>query len=100
MSSTAATARDALRVVQESFPWVMQTKDPKSGVWHDLGKPIQGRTKAYAALNDKKAKDKGRHEYRVIPKNEADKYKEGLNTVRKRAKPSTRRPLLALPENL
>ena len=88
--------QEALRIVQEHFPWVLQKKNT-SGEWETFGKPIKGRTAAYDALNTKKKQDKS-HEYRALPKNEADKYREGLNAAKQ--SPPRRRPLLALPENL
>lgn len=92
-----ANIQEALRIVQEHFPWVIQRKN-HSGEWESIGKPIRGRTAAFDTLNAKKKQDT-RIEYRALPKNEADKYREGLNASNKK-NAIRRRPLLALPENI
>lgn len=101
MASTPLNnAQEALRIVQEHFLWVIQRKHPSSDEWVTQGKAIKGRTAALEALNKKKTADKS-FDYRTIPKNEADKYQEGLNAARhKKEDRRQRRPLLALPENM
>lgn len=93
-----ANTQEALRIVQEVLPWVLQKKNQSTGEWETLGKTIRGRSSALDLLNKKKTDDK-KGEYRALPKNEADKYLEGLKTGRRQNNRS-RRPLLALPENL
>jgi hypothetical protein len=94
-----ANTQEALRIVQELFQWVLQKRNPDTDEWESLGRPIKGRTAALEVLNKRKALDKS-GEYRALPKNEADKYREGLNAGKKGNGSRSRRPLLALPENL
>lgn len=97
------TAQDALRIVQESYPWVLQRKNEITEEWESVGRPVKGRTAAHELLNKRKSDDK-RHEYRALPKNEADKYREGLSQGLRLSKSShpkrSRRPMMALPENI
>ena len=96
---------DAVTELQESLPYMLQRRE-EGGVWKSVGKSIRGRTAAFDLLNRSKAinKQRGRTgvQYRVLPKNEADKYSEGVAAGRgdNEQPRRSRRPLLVLPDHL
>lgn len=94
--------QDALRSAQEKLPWVLQKKEP-NGSWRPVGKILPGRMAALEYLNKTKEKEP-KNTWRVLPKNEADKYTEGLRQglaiARAASSAKKRRPTLVLPENL
>jgi hypothetical protein len=102
MPPSTIETQDALRRAQESLPWVLQMKHT-DGSWKTVGKTLPGRMAAMEYLNKTKEKEKD-DGWRVLPKNEADKYIEGLRqglALGRMEKPTKRRrPTLALPENL
>lgn len=104
MRYTQEEYKKALEVLQGMLPYNLQKKDPVSGVWRNVGRSVRGRDAAYAMLE--RAKDSTRDtgaEFRVLPKNEADKYAEGFAAGRGdkgEKKEHGWGPLMALPEHL
>lgn len=93
--------QDALRSAQEKLPWVLQKKEP-NGSWRPVGKILPGRMAALEVLNKTKDKEP-KNVWRVLPKNESDKYTEGLRqglAIGRTAPARKRRPLMSLPEKL
>ena len=69
--------QEALDILHERLPMQLQLKDVANAEWQNLGECYRGREAAFAALNEYKAANPGA-KLRVIPKNEADKYREGF----------------------
>lgn len=100
----------SLRTMQEVAPYHLMRRNPETGVWKIIGKSVDGRDAANVLLNQaKKTKrpDETDKDFRVLPKNECDKYAEGFQAalrmmgVDKGPRSSrNRRPLMALPEHL
>lgn len=81
----------ALRLIHEALPWVLQRKR-RDGRWETYEEQLDGRTMAYERLNSMKARYR-KERWRVLPKNEADKYQEGMQaTAHKRPKKKKPRP--------
>lgn len=81
----------ALRLTQESLLWELQRM--QDGLWLTVETQIPGRSAALAMLNSSKADGGGR--WRVLPINEADKYREGVAAAKRAAtkpKPDLKRP--------
>lgn len=57
-------------------PWTLQRQDYETKEWKNIGPSIWGRREALQEMNKFMASQGG--EWRVLPKNEADKYREGL----------------------
>ena len=72
----------ALDIMHEHLPMQLQRQDRKTGEWKNIGSCVRGHEAAYAELNSIKEKTP-KAVLRVLPKNEADKYREGLSLGRK-----------------
>lgn len=101
MTVTKEQYQKALDVLHEALPMQLQRQD-KSGEWKNVGSCVRGQEAAYKELNAVKAKTP-KAILRVIPKNEADKYREGLAHGRKlgpeEPKPK-RRPTMYMPDRI
>ena len=77
MAATKEQYRAALDVVHEVLPLQLQKQDKKTGEWKNIGSCVRGQDAASAALRSYKERDPNTP-IRVLPKNEADKYREGF----------------------
>lgn len=68
-------SEDVVRVIQEELPWALQRKE--NGRWETVKFDIKGRLAAYELLNKTRLEKRGH--WRVLPRNEADKYTEGYS---------------------
>lgn len=80
-----AEYRRALEIIEERFLYVIQKKNPVTGQWIDDSVPIQGKKAATMHLNFEK-KHHTNVEWRRIQINEAQKYKEGWEAMKRYAK--------------
>jgi hypothetical protein len=95
-----------LREFQETLSYSIQEK--VDDVWLPVESSIRGRKKAYSMLSDlTKDPENSERKFRVLSKNEADKYQEGLSAGASLyqdgfsdREPRRRWPLMALPEHL
>jgi hypothetical protein len=103
MAVTKEQYQEALDVLHEALPMQLQRQHKKTGEWRNVGECVRGQAAAYANLNDIKEREP-KAVLRVIPKNEADKYREGLAHGRKlgpeEEAPKQRRPTMYMPDNL
>lgn len=77
MPITKEQYQKALDVIHEYLPMQLQRQDTGTGEWQNIGTCVRGQTAAYAQLNLIK-KTEPKASLRVLPKNEADKYREGI----------------------
>jgi hypothetical protein len=93
----------ALDVLHEVLPMQIQKQRRGTGEWMNLGACVRGQEAAYARMAELR-EGSPKAVFRVLPKNEADKYREGLQIGRKLGpeedEPRRRRPTLVLPDNL
>ena len=104
MAVTKEQYEKALDVIHEYLPFQLQRQDKQTGEWTNVGTCVRGQEAAYVELHALKEKIP-EAKLRVIPKNEADKYREGLLLGRKLGpgeEDDTRRipSGMCLPENL
>lgn len=89
--------------VQEYLPYAVQQLHKKTGEWKTVGNCVRGREAAYVELNNMKKADP-KASFRVLPKNEADKYREGIALGRKlgpeEKEPRKKLPQMYMPDNL
>jgi hypothetical protein len=104
MNPSPQEYQNAIEVLKESLPYNLQRRDPRTGIWRSIGKSVRGRTAANLLLNAaKKNRRAGEDEtdFRVLPKNEADKYREGLAAGQGLIGESRRRrPVRFVPEHV
>lgn len=103
MKQYGGEAPTIIQEAQERLPYVLQYKDRTTGEWKNFGKDlIRGKTAAYEMLNRKKRQHGESVAWRVVPKNEADKYREGIELGRRLSGGSRSgyRALIHLPERL
>jgi hypothetical protein len=100
--------QDALRIVSRHLPYVIQSKDPdaagEEAEWHthwDIG-PIEGKSNAYDKMDGLKRQFSSRLKWRVLKKNEADAYEQGIQVGMRlgRSHPRRHAPLRFVPENM
>lgn len=104
MAVTKEQYQAALDVLHEALPMQLQRQDKKTGEWKNVGTCVRGQEAAYTELHALKARSP-KAVLRVLPKNEADKYREGYTQgVAQGKEPKderpTRRPLMYMPDNL
>ena len=102
MAVTKEEYRKAIDILKEELPMQVQKWDQHTNQWRNLGERVRGQTAAYAALHHYKEKTGAKDEFRVLPKNEADKYREGFMHGQKAGpeEPKPRRPHMYMPEHL
>ena len=81
MAVSKAEYQAALDVLHENLPMQLQRQE-ESGEWKNVGSCVRGKEEAYVKLNSFKVRFP-KALFRVVPKNEADKYREGLAMGRK-----------------
>jgi len=91
----------ALDILHEALPMQVQRQNKKTGEWRNEGTCFRGQEAAYEALKYLKS-ESPKAVLRVIPKNEADKYREGLAHGRKLGPEETkqRKPQMFMPDNI
>lgn len=105
MPVTKEEYQDALDILHEALPMQLQKKYKKTGEWRNVGQCLRGQKAAYVELHALKA-SAPKAVLRVIPKNEADKYREGLELGRKlgpeidEERPRNRRPQMVMPDRI
>lgn len=106
MSVSKEQYQAALDVLHENLPMQLQRQDKKTGEWKNIGSCVRGQKEAYVKLHAFKDRFP-ESDLRVIPKNEADKYREGLTLGRTlgpeiegERKQKNRKPLMFMPDNL
>jgi hypothetical protein len=104
MTVTKEQYEKALDVIHEHLPFQLQRQDKKTGEWKNVGTCVRGQAVAYAELNALKERIP-KAVLRVLPKNEADKYREGILLGRKLGPENDderppRRPTMYMPDNL
>jgi len=77
MAVTKEQYQAALDVLHEALPMQLQRQDKKTEEWKNIGTCVRGQEAAYAELHLYKERVP-KAVLRVIPKNEADKYREGF----------------------
>lgn len=98
--------KKALEMLARMLPYVIQAKDPEAtdadGEWMTLWKvgEITGKDAAHKRLDELRPLAPARIQWRVLKKNEADVYEEGINVGRRLCNSTRRPPLRYLPENL
>ena len=98
---------EALRILQLKAPYVIQKKDRQTGEWKTVGNVIRGKDAALTAMAELQKTNK-HSDYRMLQKNEADKYREGLSVGRRlgpeeeidEEREEKRLPLMFMPEHL
>lgn len=76
----------AIAIIHKVAPYTLQRRDPHTEEWFNWGSIIHGRATAYAKL----AKIKKTilcAEWRVLPTNEAERYREGFKHGAETGKP-------------
>lgn len=103
MTVTKEQYQKALDVLHEALPMQLQRQEKKTGEWKNVGSCFRGQEAAYEELKALREKTP-KAVLRVIPKNEADKYREGLAHGRKLGpeaqETKQRRPQMFMPDNL
>ena len=103
MTVTKEQYQAALDVLHEALPMQLQRQDRKTGEWKNVGTCVRGQEIAYAELKALKERTP-KAILRVLPKNEADKYREGLAHGRKlgpeEEEQHQRGPAMYMPDNL
>ena len=112
---TQEEVEHAHEVSRETWTWHLQRQDPETGIWRIIGKSVMGRTAALKLLTraqESRFNDEEKGNFRVLPKNESDKYAEGLSAgqglgagARSRGRSRSRsnrqaKPLRYMPEHL
>ena len=98
--------QEALKVMARHLQYVIQMKDPEAGgeegEWKTLWEegPITGKKHAYDRMNELKERAPPRMKWRILKKNEADAFEQGIEVGRKLAGAPRRSPLRFLPENI
>ena len=106
MDSQSPEYEHALEVLRERLPYNIQRRDPDTGIWRIVGRSVRGHTAALDLLNRAK-RDMPGIDFRVLPKNESDKYAEGLaagqglsSGDRSSHRSRRRKPLQYMPDHL
>ena len=103
MTVTKEQYQAALDVLHEVLPMQLQRQDKKTGEWKNVGTCVRGQELAYAELKALKERTP-KAILRVLPKNEADKYREGLTLGRslgpEEEEEKRRPPNMYMPDNL
>lgn len=104
MSSKPPEVEEAIRILRTHLKYVVQSRDPEAvdDLWRTEQEyaPVTGQDNAYA-LSHKLQKKHPRMQYRVLKKNEAEAYTQGLMAgLRYAKKVSSHKPLRFLPENV
>jgi hypothetical protein len=103
MAVTKEQYEKALDVIHEHLPFQLQRQDKKTGEWKNIGTCVRGQEAAYAELHAFKEKVP-KANLRVLPKNEADKYREGLALGRKlgpeEEEKKSRKPSMFMPDRI
>lgn len=96
---------ELLDQLQEMLPYIVQRKEPGEIEWKNLEQSIRGKAPAFdrmVEIQEEPGNEKA--QFRVLPKNEADKYREGLAVGRllgpEEEESRERRPLMVMPERL
>src|SRR5512146_1884983 len=103
----SAQVRHAIRVLAEHLPYVIQVKDPEArgadAEWQtlwDLGS-IHGKSAAYIRLELLRETNPPHLKWRILKKNEADCYEQGIQVGRRLRRDRIRRPpLMFMPEHM
>jgi hypothetical protein len=85
MTVTKEQYQHALDVLHEVLPHQLQVKDQVTGEWKNEGPCHRGQEAAYGAMNEYRDNHPDAV-LRVLAKNEADKYREGILTGKSMAK--------------
>ena len=101
MPVTKEQYQKALDVIHEHLPFQLQRQDKETGEWKNIGSCVRGQEAAYAEYHALKEKSP-KAVLRVLPKNEADKYREGLLAGRKLGPETSKRQKksMYMPEHL
>lgn len=101
MAVTKEQYQRALDVIHEHLPFQLQRREKETGEWKNIGSCVRGQEAAYAELHAFK-KENPKADLRVLPKNEADKYREGIVVGRKLGPevPKKQKRSMYMPEHL
>lgn len=75
-----------LELTRRYGPYVLQRRDSRTGEWRNIGRDIEGHEEATRVLEEEKQEmypEESPHDIRVLPKNEADKLREGIRIGKK-----------------
>lgn len=67
---------ERLKEYHKLAPFTLQRQDPDTGEWRNVGEVVRGKKAAFEKLSKMKDGDSG--EWRAIPTNEAEAYRQGL----------------------
>lgn len=103
MEITKEQYQNALDVIHEYLPMQLQVLDRHTGEWKSVGSCVRGSVAAHKLIQSSRNRSPNQT-FRIIPKNEADKYREGFlqgHKVRQEEERTKfRRPFMFMPENL